>query len=585
MNKSFKAKPHFAKVMLSGFMISSILLYSHPAWTAAINDIDESSKFARESILAMAEQNIIEGDQNGNFNPRHVITRSEMAKILVNVLGIDTDNIPEKPSFADVPATHWSYRYVEAAYREGIVKGLPDGSFGKDQELTREQLAAMLVRSAGLTDQMLNYGQEFDAVNGFKDSENIANWAKGAVDFVLSSGLMNGTASGTFSPKQGAERQQVAVVANRLLENKTEIQKQAERLLSQVHIILNGDAIDLADKAFKDGDVIYVPLTFFEKMSAKTEVESDMATAYINRKFTDGTEKGISFGKDHYNGLKVVNDEIYVPLEAAVQALGASCEREPNSSTVYINDAGTVKYPNLFKAINENMNFKGSFNSSGVVTIKDILPGSIMEIDFTIDGAVNGDDYRTGYKMTSKVDGIPDAPENIDIIKAGENVYIKMGSNDKWIRTGMQELEASGLIPVGLNSRDQFITADAYDVYNIIRAGKVIVGGEKTVKYILNLDGAALKEKLHQTDMEKYNEAKKMLDAGMDIKAEVYVNSLGQVVREVVNYGMAVVVDSEKIDVRIKVDRKNSDIGRDIDVKAPEAISDLTLEDILNGSV
>ena len=75
MSKSFKAKSHFAKLLLSGVMISSILLYSHPALTAAVNDIDESSAFARESILAMAERNIIEGDQNGNFNPRRVVTR------------------------------------------------------------------------------------------------------------------------------------------------------------------------------------------------------------------------------------------------------------------------------------------------------------------------------------------------------------------------------------------------------------------------------------------------------------------------------------------------------------------------------
>ena len=585
MSKSFKAKSHFAKLLLSGVMISSILLYSHPALTAAVNDIDESSAFARESILAMAERNIIEGDQNGNFNPRRVVTRSEMVKILVNVLGIDTDNIPEKPSFTDVPTTHWSYGYVEAAYREGIVKGLPDGSFGKDQELTREQLAAMLVRSVGLTDQMLNYSQGFDAVNGYEDSEKIANWAKGAVDFVLSSGLMNGTASGTFSPKQGAERQQVAVVANRFLENKAGIQKKAEKLLSQVLVVLNGDAVDLAGSAFKDSDAIYVPVAFFEKMGAETEVDSSMSAARIGRKLTDGTEKSIGFGKDGNNGLKVVNGEAFVPLEIVVQALGASCEREQGSSTVYINDAETVKYPFLFKAINENMNFRGSFSSSGVVIMENILPGSIMEINFSIDGAINGDDYRTSYKMTSEIDGIPDAPENIDITKAGENVYVKMGGNDKWIRTSVQELEASGLIPAGLSSGEQLITADAYGVYEIIRAGKVTVGGEKAVKYVLNLDRAALKKKISQNGAEKYDEVEKMLDAGMDIKVEVYVNDNGQVVREIINYGMTVVVDSDKIDVKIEVDRKNSDIGRDIEIKAPEAISDLTLEDILNGSV
>ncbi|MEG6614150.1 S-layer homology domain-containing protein [Pseudoclostridium thermosuccinogenes] len=589
MSKFFNGKSGYAKVLLSGVVVSSLLAVSQPAWTAFINDVDKSSNYAKEAIIALAERGIISGDQNGNFNPHNIITRSEMVKILVNVLGIDTTNVPLKPTFSDVPSTHWAYKYVEAAYREGIIKGLPDGSFGRNQELTREQMAAMLVRSMGLTDQMLNYSQDFESVNSFADHGKIANWAKGSVDFVLSAGLMKGTGSGVFSAKAGAERQQVAIVANRLLEGKEEIQKRAETIFAQVRVVLNGDTIDLGDRAFDEDGKIYVPVTFFEKMGAETEVDDGMNTARIERHLSTGAKKGISFSRENSgDGLKVIEDEAYVPLEVAVKALGADIQREGNSGTVFINDDETVKYPNLYNAINASMGFKGRFSSTGLITMKDVIPDSVMEISLDIDGAINGDDYRVGYEAISRIDGIPDAPEKIDVIKVGEKLYVKIAGIEEWIETQIEELQNSGLIPVadpsGVDNGSGLVKGDAYNLYTISRAGMAKVGKEAAVKYVLTLDKSGIKDKLPSADPEAYSNILKMLDSGMNISMEIYLNKEGHIVRESLNYGMKVVENGKDTDVAVMFDKVYSNIGEDIKITAPEMVSDLTLTDILKGS-
>jgi hypothetical protein len=107
----------------------------------SLRDIGSSSDYAKASIISLAQSNIISGDENGYFHPYNTIKRSEMIKIIVNALGLDTENLPETPTFTDVPKDHWAFKYVEAGYRAGIVKGVTSSLFGVDRECTREEMA------------------------------------------------------------------------------------------------------------------------------------------------------------------------------------------------------------------------------------------------------------------------------------------------------------------------------------------------------------------------------------------------------------------------------------------------------------
>ena len=39
-------------------------------------------------------------------------------------------------AFTDVPSNHWAYPYVQKATTNGLVKGMDDGSYGVEKELT-----------------------------------------------------------------------------------------------------------------------------------------------------------------------------------------------------------------------------------------------------------------------------------------------------------------------------------------------------------------------------------------------------------------------------------------------------------------
>ncbi len=188
-----------------------------------IKDIDSSADYAKQSIINLNKRNIISGNENGHFNPRNAVSRAEMIKMLVNSLNIDTGNVPENATFKDVPRDHWAYSYVEAAYREGIVKGLSSDQFGTDKVCTREEIATMFVRSLGISDDSLAGKLEPENVNSLNDKDKISDWAKDYVEFAMSTGLMKGSGVKIFDAKGRAERQQAAVVIDRFTESKQTI--------------------------------------------------------------------------------------------------------------------------------------------------------------------------------------------------------------------------------------------------------------------------------------------------------------------------------------------------------------------------
>ncbi|MDD2481311.1 MAG: S-layer homology domain-containing protein [Lutispora sp.] len=63
--------------------------FLNPTAIKAIKDIDKSSDYARSAIIALLEQDIISGDENGYFYPKNEVTRSQMVKVLVNSLEIN----------------------------------------------------------------------------------------------------------------------------------------------------------------------------------------------------------------------------------------------------------------------------------------------------------------------------------------------------------------------------------------------------------------------------------------------------------------------------------------------------------------
>lgn len=149
-------------------------------------------------------------------------------------------------TFSDVPAAAWYAKAIEAASAAGIVKGRADGTFGSSDVITREEMAVMLVKAyAVMNDEEgknSNSGKEgtnaaaavkagtvaderdmgadhaSQALAAFKDSQSVAPWAQQAAAEAAALGLLHGKGSGLFAPKDQLTRAESAQVIWKLLQ-------------------------------------------------------------------------------------------------------------------------------------------------------------------------------------------------------------------------------------------------------------------------------------------------------------------------------------------------------------------------------
>ncbi|MEK8196119.1 S-layer homology domain-containing protein [Lysinibacillus sp. FSL M8-0134] len=113
------------------------------AATSPFTDINQYSDNYNE-ILKAYSQGIMSGFSDNTFRPNVSVTRGEAAKMLATALKLDTKNIQD-PYYKDVPKGNQYYKYVAALQNAGIMSGYSNGTFMPNEVLTRGELAKMVV--------------------------------------------------------------------------------------------------------------------------------------------------------------------------------------------------------------------------------------------------------------------------------------------------------------------------------------------------------------------------------------------------------------------------------------------------------
>ena len=132
----------FLAVVMTVSMVST-------AFAARYTDVANSDYNA--AIENLSGLGVISGYDDGSYQPGKVITRAEMAKLLVVSLGLDVGAsvLQGKSSFDDVPTTHWATGYIAVAVQYGLIKGDGDGNFRPDDTVNYAEAATMVLRALG----------------------------------------------------------------------------------------------------------------------------------------------------------------------------------------------------------------------------------------------------------------------------------------------------------------------------------------------------------------------------------------------------------------------------------------------------
>ncbi|GAB2671580.1 S-layer homology domain-containing protein [Paenibacillus thermoaerophilus] len=178
---------------------------------------DIAGHWARAEVEALASKLILNGVSESAFGPERAVTRAELAVMLVRSLGMDAA-IASGREFADVAADDWFAGEVRLAAELGLADGFEDGTYRPDRAITREQMAALLVRAM----RMLGAGGGSEAagrrdLSAYADRHEVSAWAQAEVEAALRLGLMTGITDDRYAPGDAVTRAQAAVALKRLL--------------------------------------------------------------------------------------------------------------------------------------------------------------------------------------------------------------------------------------------------------------------------------------------------------------------------------------------------------------------------------
>ena len=287
----------FLSLVLALAMTMSLVTVS-----AGAKDFTDNSKIEyKEAVDVVSALGIVEGYEDGAFNPQNTLTRGAAAKIICNlILGTTTASAlrADTAPYSDVPTTNTFAGYIAYCQKEGIISGYADGTFKPAATLTGYAFMKMLLGALG-------YDSDIEGYTG-------ANWSIAVGKRALGIGLDDG--NDNFVGVNAVTREEACLYAfNTLKATMVEYDAKTTVSVEGAQVTVGGsEAKNVSQNGYKSytGDSDDTTLEFceknFDKLKAKDDTNGFDAPA---TKWTyDGDEIG-TYDKDADATLVVADAE------------------------------------------------------------------------------------------------------------------------------------------------------------------------------------------------------------------------------------------------------------------------------------
>ncbi len=141
------------KKVISAVAALALSTSSFVALAADFPDVAATADYAK-AVDQLTGMKIVEGREDGNFDPDAAVTRAEMTAMIIRALGSEAAAVSmagRDTVFTDVDHNHWAAGYVAVAntINPQFVQGMGDGTFAPNATVTYAQAVTMLVRALG----------------------------------------------------------------------------------------------------------------------------------------------------------------------------------------------------------------------------------------------------------------------------------------------------------------------------------------------------------------------------------------------------------------------------------------------------
>jgi hypothetical protein len=178
------------------------------AGPGGFDDVPSTHPRATE-IQWVAQKGIMTGCAASKFCPDATLTRAAAAVTIIRMKYGDSFNYTTTPHFADVPTSHWAFKFVQKLKDDGVTDGCGSGDFCPDMAVQRDAGATLLMRA--------KHGSSFNYTTTphFNDVP-ASHWAFEFVQKLKDDGATSGCGSGNFCPEMAVTRSMWAIFLYRL---------------------------------------------------------------------------------------------------------------------------------------------------------------------------------------------------------------------------------------------------------------------------------------------------------------------------------------------------------------------------------
>ena len=203
--------------LIAVVLLCSMAIGASAAWNNPFKDVKESHWFY-DAVKTTVEKGIFNGMTEDTFQPNGKMTRAMFMTTLANMVGADVESYNGKTPFTDVKEGAWYAKYVQWAYENNITSGMNATTFGVNNSITREQMAAILYRYSEYR------GEDTSAradISSYPDANKVSKYARDAFAWANAEELITGTSENgvtVLAPRASATRAQVATILQRFCE-------------------------------------------------------------------------------------------------------------------------------------------------------------------------------------------------------------------------------------------------------------------------------------------------------------------------------------------------------------------------------
>ena len=167
-----------------------------------------------DAVAYVYRRDLMAGYGDNLFGPDNNLTRAQLCQIVYNM-----ESQPAASgggAFTDVADGAWYADAVTWAASQGIVGGYGGGLFGPEDNITREQLAAILYRYAQAKGYDVSIGEDTNILS-YADALKIGEYAIPAMQWACGAGILEGS-DGSLHPQSDATRAETAAMLMRFCE-------------------------------------------------------------------------------------------------------------------------------------------------------------------------------------------------------------------------------------------------------------------------------------------------------------------------------------------------------------------------------